>query len=421
MKTKKFEYLILGAGIIGSAVAFNLSKRLRDKDKNISIAVIDLDLDGEFSSTLKNAGGVRATWRNKSNIQLCNYSIRFFEKISDKISFKQKGYYWLHNEKTWEEINNNLKLYESFGLDVELANKNVVKNILPFIDNLDGIYGLSISKNAGLIDHYSLREFFRINAKNTGVKFLDRQYIFDIEVVNKTAKKVYSKDFTNIIKRGGSEVIKEILKDDIIEEYDPDINVFEVDNLINCTGAWSAKLSSLYGFNEDENKPRRRQLELIQCPKINLSKYGMIIDTSDIYFHAEGDKILVGYSNMDEPFGVNFKFDFFAYDEKSPFVEYIWKPLIKRSLLFEDIKFIRGWAGIYGETPDRSGYLGKVPGLNNVFECVGHTGRGLMISYGSSQSLVDLIVDGKIREDLRFADALERLRPEGPQFEELHL
>lgn len=415
MSKYKIDYLIVGAGIMGSAVAYHLS----EKAKNSSIAVVDFDLEGEFSSTLKNAGGVRATWRNSSNVQLCNYSINFYEKISEIISFKQKGYYWLHNEKTWQEINDNYKLYKNLNLDVELIDKKEIKRILPFIDNLNEVYGLSISKNAGIIDHYSLREYYRKTAKENNVNFFDRQYVFEVKVSNEVVEKVYTKDFNNI-KQNDRETIKKVLKDGS-KNLNLEVNEFEFNTLINCTGAWSARLSSLYGYAEDENKPRRRQLELINCPEINLKKYGMIIDTSDIYFHGEGENILIGYSNLDEPYGVNFNFDFFSYDAESPFIKYIWKPLAKRSTLFENMKFIRGWAGIYGETPDRSGYLGRVPGLSNVFECVGHTGRGLMISYGAGKALSDLIVDGHTESELSFAQSLDRSRPDGPQYEELHL
>ena len=42
-------------------------------------------------------------------------------------------------------------------------------------------------------------------------------------------------------------------------------------------------------------------------------------------------------------------------------------------------------------------FLGKVPGLENVFEIVAHTGRGVMISYAAGEALTDLIIDGKFR------------------------
>ena len=87
---------------MGSASAYALSKELKEKGQNLSIGVIDLDLEGEHSSTLKNAGGVRATWRNRANIELCKYSIDFYETISEEIQFRTLGYYWMHAERSWE-------------------------------------------------------------------------------------------------------------------------------------------------------------------------------------------------------------------------------------------------------------------------------------------------------------------------------
>jgi FAD-dependent oxidoreductase domain-containing protein 1 len=108
-------------------------------------------------------------------------------------------------------------------------------------------------------------------------------------------------------------------------------------------------------------------------------------------------------------------------DEKSQFVKHIWLPLSRRISRFERLKQIRGWAGIYAETPDRSGYLGKVPGLDNVFECAAHTGRGLMISYGAGEALTDLILEGEFRKELMHTRDLSRERPSGEQYEGLHL
>ena len=418
MAVHEFEYLIIGGGILGTASAYSLSKELKKNGSAVSIAVIDLDLEGEFSSTLKNAGGVRATWRNDANIQLCKFSIDFFETISDYIDFKQFGYYWLHSDTTWEEININHKKYLDYGLDVELYEKDKINKHLPFVDNLDGVSGLSVSRKAGLIDHYSLREYLRKAAREAGVKFYDRQFVTGMDIKGNSVGVVITRDISLLIKQRGPDEVRKILKGMI---PDGEENVFKCEVMINSAGAWAGSISRHYGFTDDEIKPRRRQIELVKCPDLDISGYGMIIDTSDIYFHKEGDMILVGYSNKDEPYGVNFRFDFYGLEEKSPFIDLIWKPLWNRISSFERLKFIRGWAGIYAETPDRSGYLGKVTGLDNIFECAGHTGRGLMISYGVGEAIADLILKGKFREELSFAADFERSRPNGQLYEQLHL
>ena len=422
MADYNFDFLFIGGGILGSSGAMALSKRLQERGESARIAVIDVDLEGEHSSTLKNAGGVRATWRNRANIELCKYSIDFYETIKDEIQFRELGYYWMHDEVWWQEINKNYALYKEYGLNVELYPRETVSEFLPFVDNLDGITGFSISRNAGLLDHYSLREYYRREAKKRGVKFFDRVYVDKISIENCRVTEVIANQIgkleDNISDK--SELIKTYLMNGKVEYPGEDVS-FKCGVLINTAGAWSPRISKLYGFNDEKIKPRRRQMVVIRCAEVDLSSFGLIIDTSHVYFHKDAENILAGYSNMDEPYGYNIEFNFGGMDEGSPFVKFIWLPLWSRISKFERIKLIRGWAGLYEETPDRSGYLGRVPGFKNVYECGAHTGRGLMISHGAGTALTDLILDGKFREELKHAKDLSRERLSGELFEELHL
>lgn len=422
MPDYNFDFLFIGGGILGSSGAMALSKGLEKRGQNARIAVIDLDLEGEYSSTLKNAGGVRAIWRNRANIELCRYSIDFYETIRDEIQFRELGYFWMHDEESWKEIKNNHTLYGEYGLSVELHSPEVIPQFLPFVDNLEGIAGFSVSRKAGLIDHYSIREYYRREARRNGVVFFDGCYVKRIVVEDGRATRVVA---DNVGKPGEdtenkSEGVKAYLVNEKIRSLEDEVS-FECGVLINTTGAWAPRISKLYGFNDEKIKPRRRQMVVIRCPEVDLSPYGMVIDTSNVYFHKDGENILAGYSNMDESYGYNFEFNFGGMGEESLFVKYIWVPLYNRIGRFERLRFLRGWAGLYAETPDRSGYLGKVPGFENIYECAAHTGRGLMISYGAGAALSDLILDGGFREGLSHAKDLSRERPSGELFEELHL
>ena len=133
MTSLSFDFLFIGAGILGSSGAYALSKKLCERGRRASIGVIDIDTEGEHSSTLKNAGGVRATWRNRANIELCKYSIDFYESIAEVIQFRELGYFWMHGERSWEEINENHPLYEEYGLPVELHPAPDIPAILPFV------------------------------------------------------------------------------------------------------------------------------------------------------------------------------------------------------------------------------------------------------------------------------------------------
>jgi sarcosine oxidase subunit beta len=72
---------------------------------------------------------------------------------------------------------------------------------------------------------------------------------------------------------------------------------------------------------------------------------------------------------------------------------------------------VRGWAGLYDVTPDRSGIAGAVAGFANLFEAHSFTGRGVMQSYGIARAMAALVATGRFEEvDLspltreRFAD-----------------
>ena len=416
---RSFDFLFAGAGILGSSAAYALSMELERRGARASIGVIDLDLEGEHSSTLKNAGGVRATWRNRANIELCKYSIDFYETISEVIQFREFGYYWMHDGDSWKEVNENHSLYVEYGLPVELYPPEEAPRIIPLVTNTEGIAGFSISCKAGLIDHYSLREYYRGSAKARGVKFISGFFINGVEVDAGRAAAVTAYDLGGLGK-GYGDAAREILTKGAPDKDLP-VAEFKCGTLINTAGAWAPVISRLYGFEDDAIKPRRRQMVVIDAPDIDLSGYGMVIDTSDVYFHQEGTGILAGYSNMDEPAGYNFDFSFGGMSEESQFVKYIWEPLYRRMNGFEKVRLVRGWAGIYAETPDRSGYLGRVPEYENIYECAGHTGRGLMISYGAGVALTDIILDGKPRSELKHAADLSRERKAGPLYEGLHL
>ena len=127
--------------------------------------------------------------------------------------------------------------------------------------------------------------------------------------------------------------------------------------------------------------------------------------------------MLAGYSTPDEAPGFDFEYDGEAFFEKE-----IWPRLAHRSSTFERCGHVRGWAGLYAVTPDRSGIAGSVSGFSNLFEAHSFTGRGVMQSYAVGQAMGALIAGGRFEGvDLscltrdRFADPARWVE------EELHI
>ena len=93
------------------------------------------------------------------------------------------------------------------------------------------------------------------------------------------------------------------------------------------------------------------------------------------------------YSRPGEPSGYDFR-----YDGESFFQEEIWPRLAHRASAFERCGHIRGPAGLYSVTPDRSGIVGIVPGFSNLIESHSFTGRGVMQSRAIGRGVAELVV-----------------------------
>src|SRR4051794_8361280 len=108
----KVSHAIVGGGIIGSAIAYELSRRgLKD------IHVLDPDLAGTWSSTERNAGGVRHLWQHRINVELARHSIKLFSDIGEQIGFQRTGYLWLYSSNQRAEADRLLTHTRNMGLE----------------------------------------------------------------------------------------------------------------------------------------------------------------------------------------------------------------------------------------------------------------------------------------------------------------
>src|SRR6267154_2534475 len=95
--------VIIGAGIVGSSIAYHLSVRgCRD------VVVLEKADREAAGSTARSAAGVRSQFASEVNIRLSLYSIErlkgFTEEVGGESGLKQIGYLLLVSEKgRWEQ------------------------------------------------------------------------------------------------------------------------------------------------------------------------------------------------------------------------------------------------------------------------------------------------------------------------------
>lgn len=367
--------VIIGAGIVGSAVAYELSRR------GISdLHVLDPDLEGSLSSTERNAGGVRHLWQHPVNVELARASISLFEKIKTEIGFQQSGYLWLYSpdkEKMGREL---LEHTRRMGLKYEALSFKDVQSRYPFIDKQEDLAFGIFGEKDGLINPNALKMYFRREASKRGVHFHDQTLTLRINARSRGVG-------VTGVQLASQNLALDCLKDPSKTPPGEPIS-WEADFTVLTAGAWTKRLLGDL-IPDPQIEPVRRQISIFKAENFDMSPYGMVVDTSRVYFHPEGGNILAGFVVKSEAPG--FRFD---YDDPF-FEEHIWPALYQRSTRLERLKPVSGWGGLYSYTPDTSGILGPLPGHPSIYEAHSFTGRGLMQSYGAAVALSELILDGK--------------------------
>ena len=113
----------------------------------------------------------------------------------------------------------------------------------------------------------------------------------------------------------------------------------------------------------------------------------MIDFSQSLYFHREGEGLLVGMSNQDEKPGFDQNVD-----DEFEFVNL--EAAIERLPLLERASRASRWAGLYEVTPDAHPIYGGCE-LKGFTICAGFSGHGFMHGPVSGKLMTEYIVDGK--------------------------
>ena len=144
--TASADILIIGGGVIGSSIAFNL---LQDGFKG-RILVIERDPSYQFASSALAMGGVRQQFMSTVNIRMVQYSLKVLEHFPES-QFRQRGYLFLATESTCEKLRRRHDIQKSLGAECEMLDVSDVRRLVPELRSDDLVGGLFGPKD-GYVD-----------------------------------------------------------------------------------------------------------------------------------------------------------------------------------------------------------------------------------------------------------------------------
>ncbi len=365
-----FDVVIVGGGVMGSAVAYHLL----NLGFSGQVAVIERDPVHTKASTGLSAGGIRQQFATAVNVNLSRYSVEFYEHFSERltvdgqcpaINFVQAGYLFLANDLNWPELRRRYELQKQLGVEVRLLTPADIAAMVPDI-SLEGIVGGVFGPRDGFLDPYAVMQGFEQKARALGARYLT--------------------DEVTAIRTSGGPTPR------VTGVGTATHGDIAADVVVNAAGAWAGELAKTAGV-ELPVVPLRRQIYICKPPKPLPYQLPMVVDPSGVYFRPEtGGRILIGKSREDEPAGFNFQWD------RQWFFAEVWPELAQRVPLFETLGLESGWAGLYDENPqDHNAIIGEHPDLKGFYLINGFSGHGMMQGPGAGLALAELILYGEYR------------------------
>ncbi|MCX6064408.1 MAG: FAD-dependent oxidoreductase, partial [Chloroflexi bacterium] len=334
------DIVIIGGGVMGASAAYHLAQRGM---KNIVL----LEKEEFFGqgATGRCAGGVRYQFSTEINVQLSIQSLpmieRFKEEIGQEVGYKQCGYLLVAtNEKDANTFKHNVELQNKLGVQTQLLSGDEVRKRLPLMNFDDAISG-TFNQKDGIVDPNSVVMGYIGAAQRLGAKV-----------------------FT------GQDVVGIGLSGDAIEEVQTANGVIKTRMILNAAGPWAGRIGKMAGV-ELPIIPLRRQMFTTNPLKEVPADFPFVIDfAKSLYFHREGEGLLIGMSNQDEQPGYNQNVD-------EDFELVNLEAAIERMPLLEKAQRASHWAGLYEVTPDAHPILGDT-NVNGFYVCAGFSGHGFM-------------------------------------------
>jgi sarcosine oxidase subunit beta len=353
----KSEVVIIGGGINGCALAYELSRQ------DVSVILVEKKYL-TYGATGRCGAGIRQQWSTRENVELSMNSVKIFKKLQHEyqwdIGLRQGGYLIvIHDEKELDQMKKNIQMQQSLGLDVSLIEKDNISQIVPSLNprGMDAI-GATFCPSDGHADPFKTTYAYAQAARAHGAKLYTQTEVTDIRALEGEIQEV--KTTRGTIKTG---------------------------IVINAAGAWSQRIAKMLDVSVP-NVPFRK--EILVTERLQPLFDAMVISFRDgIYFsQMEGGQIVGGIPIPDEQPG-------YIRNSTFTFLQHMSRTLTRYMPCLKHLNVLRQWMGFYDVTPDSLPILGETPGLKRFIQCHGFSGHGFMVAPMIARLLSKLIIEEK--------------------------
>jgi sarcosine oxidase subunit beta len=334
------ECVIVGGGVVGCSLAYHLARG------GMRPLLLERGGLGE-GSTARNAGGVRQQFSTEVNVRVGMLSRRMLQRFPEEIGstadLREIGYLFLATtEEEAEQFARNVAMQHRVGLgEVELLDVSRAAEMVPGL-RTDDLHGATFCPTDGLAGPNEVTAGYAAAARRLGAAIVEGSEVVGIERAGGRVCGVRTAD--------GARVAAGLV--------------------VNCAGPFAAVVGRMAGVDIPV-RPFRRHIFVTEPFALSRPVPFTVDFHTSFYMHPEGDGLLLGMSDPDEPtsFDTSVSWDF---------LEHLIEHATWRVPALERAQVRTGWAGLYEVSPDNQAIIGESPQLAGFWLCCGFSGHGFM-------------------------------------------
>jgi sarcosine oxidase subunit beta len=340
------DIAILGAGVIGSSVAYHLARRGCG-----DIVVLDRAPDFGGGSTAKATGGFRAQFDNETEVRLSMRSreklLAFPDEIGCDSGYRPHGYLFLAcNDDDLRLLRDAQTVQHACGLASRMVSAEEARALNPAIGD-ESVIGAAFCPTDGFVRPMNILRGYADAAKRLGVRFS------------------FGADHQGWRVDGDRVVAARTSTGEV------QARVF-----INAMGAWSGP----------PVVPVRRNIAATVATNLLDESMPMTIWTGDWYhLRVRDGRVLLVWPD-DPPY--------------EHWLAWVLRLTHQRVPCLADVAIDECWSGFYEMTPDGKAILGRSPLYDNLYLATGCSGHGVMHAPAIGELMAEMIVDGKTSIDV---------------------
>ena len=361
MTTTTASAVIIGGGVMGCSIAYNLAVR-----GMTNVLLLERDVLGS-GSTGRSTASVHTHYSTAVLAGMAWRSIQVFRNFNEVVGgdcgFTETGHLVFAGRSDHAQMTASVALQQEAGIETSIINLKDAAEIAPGF-NLDDCAAIAYEPLSGHADASGTVLAYASRARQLGVRTDLRSPATGLEFSGGRVTAV-------LTSRGR----------------------ISTGLAIVAAGPWSKGFLAPHGINLPLSVTRHEVAAFRKPPGSLINLAGASDLTNQIYLRPEGaNLVLVGCGGLGETVDNP---SVYGHRPTQGFIESVWTRLVRRLPVMEQAEYATGFAGLYTSTPDRHPIMDQIGGIEGLYLCTGFSGHGFKLAPAAGAVMAELALEGR--------------------------